>query len=160
VSHLLNIILPLNREDTIFCKEGKSIAIDSKINYLTRIKYRMRARSRRPKDDVGISVNLASWLELKVPMIIDDIHKLGLGIRCGRHGLETEGCIPLCNINGVVWSGYSLLALACLTYLFVLWACWASADYSVNSEKLGLCWERCEFLDDHACILDSECQKS
>jgi hypothetical protein len=33
VSHLLNNVLPLNRGDTIFSEEGKSIAIDSKINY-------------------------------------------------------------------------------------------------------------------------------
>jgi hypothetical protein len=32
----------------------------------------------------------------------DDIHELGLGITCGRHGLEPEECIPLCNINGMV----------------------------------------------------------
>jgi hypothetical protein len=28
-------------------------AIDSKNNYLTKINYRVRARSERPKDDVG-----------------------------------------------------------------------------------------------------------
>jgi hypothetical protein len=64
--------------------------IDSKINYLTKINYRMRALSGRPKDDVEITVNLSSWLKLRVPMITDDIHELGLGITCGRHGLETE----------------------------------------------------------------------
>jgi hypothetical protein len=79
--------------------------------------YRVRARSGRPKNDVGITANLLSWLELRGPMITGDIHELGLGIKCGRHGLETEECILLCNINGVVWSGYSLLSFA---YLFIL----------------------------------------
>jgi hypothetical protein len=35
MSHLLNNVRPLNREDTIFSEGGKSIAIDSKINYRT-----------------------------------------------------------------------------------------------------------------------------
>jgi hypothetical protein len=52
-------------------------------------------------------------------MSTDDIHELGLSITCGRHGLETEECILLCNINGVGWSGYSLLSLVCFRiYLF------------------------------------------
>jgi hypothetical protein len=45
-------------------------------------------------------------------MITGDIHELGLGITCGWHGLEGEGRIHPCNINGVVWSGYSLLSFA------------------------------------------------
>jgi hypothetical protein len=52
MSHLLNIIRRLNCEDTIFSEGGKSIAIDSKINYRTRIKYRVHARSGRPEDEV------------------------------------------------------------------------------------------------------------
>jgi hypothetical protein len=107
-------------------------SINSKFNYLTRINYRVRTRSGRPKDGVGITVNLSSWLELRVPLITSDIHELGLGVTCGRHGLETEGCIPLCNINGVGWSAYSLSSFACLSYLFVLWARWTSEDYSVK----------------------------
>jgi hypothetical protein len=51
--------------------------IDSKMNYLTKIKYQVRARHGRPKDDVGISVNLQSWLESGVPMIVDDIREFG-----------------------------------------------------------------------------------
>jgi hypothetical protein len=47
-------------------------------------------------------MNLSSWLELSTSMITDDIHELGLGITCGRRGLEPEECIPLCNINGMV----------------------------------------------------------
>jgi hypothetical protein len=35
-------------------------------------------------------VNLSSWLGLRVSMITDDIHELGRGITCGRHGLETK----------------------------------------------------------------------
>jgi hypothetical protein len=77
-------------------------------------------------------VNLSSWPELRVPMIADDIHKLGLGITCDRHGLELEECIPLYNINCMIWGGYPLLAFACLSYLLVLWACWAGAAYSVK----------------------------
>jgi hypothetical protein len=46
MSHLLNNVRPLNREDTIFSEGGKCIALDSKINY------RVRARSGRPKDEV------------------------------------------------------------------------------------------------------------
>jgi hypothetical protein len=60
------------------------------------------------------------------------IYEFGLGITCGRHGLETEGRISLCNINGVVWSGYSLLTLAGLSYLIVLWARRISEAYSAN----------------------------
>jgi hypothetical protein len=56
-----------------FCEGGKSITIDSKINYLTNMKYHVSVRSGRLKDDVGILVNLPSWLELGVPMITDDI---------------------------------------------------------------------------------------
>jgi hypothetical protein len=52
MSHLLKNVLPLNREDTIFSEGGKSIAIDSKINYRTKINYRVHARSGRPKDEV------------------------------------------------------------------------------------------------------------
>jgi hypothetical protein len=52
MSHLLNNAMPLNREDTIFSEGGKSIAIDSKINYHTKIKYRVRARFGRPEDEV------------------------------------------------------------------------------------------------------------
>jgi hypothetical protein len=52
MSHLLNNIPPLNREDTIFSVGGKSIAIDSKINYRTKISYRVRARSGRLEDKV------------------------------------------------------------------------------------------------------------
>jgi hypothetical protein len=53
---------------------GKNVdGTDSKIYYLTKINYRVRARSGRPKGDVGISVNLPSWLELRVPMITVDI---------------------------------------------------------------------------------------
>jgi hypothetical protein len=37
VSHLLNNVLPLNRGDTIFSEGGKSIAIDSEINYRTKL---------------------------------------------------------------------------------------------------------------------------
>jgi hypothetical protein len=48
----LCIFLPLNREDTIFCEGGKSIAIDSKFNYLTKINYHVRTCSGRPKNDV------------------------------------------------------------------------------------------------------------
>jgi hypothetical protein len=117
-------LLPLNREDTIFCEGGKSIAIESKIIYLTRRYYCMRARSGRPKDDVGMPVNLSSWLELRLTMITDDIHELGLDITCGRHGLENEGCIPLCNINGVVWSGYSLI----VSCLFVVYVCFVDSS--------------------------------
>jgi hypothetical protein len=90
--------------------------VDSKIIYLTECNHCMRARSGRPKDDVGMTVNLWSWLELRVT---DDIHELGLDIMCGRYGLETEGCISLCNINGVVWSGYSLI----VSCLFVVSVC-------------------------------------
>jgi hypothetical protein len=52
MSHLLNNVLPLNRGDTIFSEGGKSIAIVSKINYRTKINYRVRARSGRSKDKV------------------------------------------------------------------------------------------------------------
>jgi hypothetical protein len=52
MSHLLNNVLPLNREDTIFSEGGKSIAVDSNINYRTKINYRVRARSERPEDEV------------------------------------------------------------------------------------------------------------
>jgi hypothetical protein len=48
-------------------------AIDSKINYLTEINYHVRERSGRPNGDVGISMNLPSWLELRVSMITNDI---------------------------------------------------------------------------------------
>jgi hypothetical protein len=47
--------------------------IDSKINYFTKINHHLRARSGRPKDDVGIPLNLSSLLELRVPMITDEI---------------------------------------------------------------------------------------
>jgi hypothetical protein len=87
--------------------------IDSKINYLTKINYRMRARSGRPKDDVGMPV-LSSWLELRVPMITDDIHELGFDITCGRHGLKTEGSIPLFRINDM-WFG--VVILCCLLFV-------------------------------------------
>jgi hypothetical protein len=52
MSHLLNSVRFLNREDTIFGEGVKSIAIDSKINYRTKINYRVRARFRRPEDEV------------------------------------------------------------------------------------------------------------
>jgi hypothetical protein len=51
--------------------------MDSKINYLTKITYHVRGRSGRPKNDLGIPVNLSSWLELRVRMIAYDIHELG-----------------------------------------------------------------------------------
>jgi hypothetical protein len=60
------------------------------------------------------------------------IHKLGLGITCGRQGLEPEECVSLCNIKGVVWNGYSLLSFACLSYLSILWADRASMAYSIK----------------------------
>jgi hypothetical protein len=66
-----------NREDTISCEGGKSIAIDSKINYLTKKNYRVRKHSGRLKNDVGVPVNLPSCPELKASMITDDIHELG-----------------------------------------------------------------------------------
>jgi hypothetical protein len=52
MSHLLSNLLPLNCEDTISGEGGKSIAIDSKNNYRTKIDYRVRARSGRPEDKV------------------------------------------------------------------------------------------------------------
>jgi hypothetical protein len=55
MSRSLCIFLSLNREDMIFCEGGKSIAIDSKINYLTKINYRMHACSGRPKMMLDIS---------------------------------------------------------------------------------------------------------
>ena len=75
MSHLSSN-LTLNREDTIFCEGGKSIAIDSKINYLTKINYHVRARSGRPRNDGSVPRNLSSWLELSVSMISNDIHEL------------------------------------------------------------------------------------
>jgi hypothetical protein len=64
----------------ILPRHVKILAIDSKTIYLTKINYCMRARSGRPKDDVGMPVNLSSWLELRVTMITDNIHELGLDI--------------------------------------------------------------------------------
>jgi hypothetical protein len=46
----------------------------------------VRARSGRPKGDVGISVNLPSWLELRVPMITDEIREFGT-----RHHVWSTG---------------------------------------------------------------------
>jgi hypothetical protein len=76
VSHFSSNLLPLNREGTIFCGGGESIAIDPKFNYLTKINYHVRARSGRPKNDGSIPRNLSSWLELSVSMISSDIHEL------------------------------------------------------------------------------------
>jgi hypothetical protein len=53
-------------------------AIDSNINYLTKINYRVRAHYGRPKNDVGVPVNLPSCPELRTSMITDDIHGLGV----------------------------------------------------------------------------------
>jgi hypothetical protein len=43
---------------------------------------------------------------------------LEFGITCGRHGLESEECIFPGDINGVVWSGYSLLSFVYCVCLF------------------------------------------
>jgi hypothetical protein len=61
VNHLSSN-LTLNREGTIFCEGGESIAIDPKINYLTKINYHVRARSGRPKNDGSVPRNCrAGW---------------------------------------------------------------------------------------------------
>jgi hypothetical protein len=53
-----------NREDTIVCEGGKSIAMHSKINYLTKINYRVRAHLRRPRNDVGYTRSTGELVEL------------------------------------------------------------------------------------------------
>jgi hypothetical protein len=51
---------------------------------------------------------------------------------CGRYGLEPEESIPLCNINGVVWNGYSLLSWVGFSDLFARWTCWISEVHFVT----------------------------
>jgi hypothetical protein len=69
----------------------------------------VRACSGRSKDDVGYirdTVKLVELDGLRIPMIADDIHELGLGITCGWCGLGAEECILLYDINCMAWSGY------------------------------------------------------
>jgi hypothetical protein len=102
-----------------FCEGGKSIAIDSKINYLTKINYHVRERSGRPKGDVGISVNLPSWLELRVPMITDDIREFGTRHHVWSTGSELGEVYSPC-VNKL----YDLRGLFFVTCcLFVVFVC-------------------------------------
>jgi hypothetical protein len=48
---------------------------------------------------------------------------LDLASRVVGMGLKLKNVFHLYDMTGVVWSGYSLLLLAGLLYLSVLWAC-------------------------------------
>jgi hypothetical protein len=66
--------------------------------------------------------------------------------------------------DGIVWYGYSRLSWIDLLYLFVKWACRISKVYS------GIAYQPCKawldfgsgvnLADDHACVINSECQNS
>jgi hypothetical protein len=78
--------------------------------------------------------------------------------------LRLKEHIPLGKRNGIVWYRYSRLSWIGLSYLFTLWACRMSEVYSGMAYQLCKAWldfgSGVNLPDDHACVINSECQDS
>jgi hypothetical protein len=78
--------------------------------------------------------------------------------------LRLKEHIPLHKRDGIVWYGYSRLSWIGLSYLFMLWACRISKVYSGMAYQLCKAWldfgSGVNLPDDHACVINSECQDS